>query len=472
MSQNTYEAIVIGGGPGGYPAAIRLVQLGVKTLVVEKEALGGVCLNWGCIPSKALIAAAGLAERMKHASTMGITATGVSVDVPQMQAWKNGIVKKLVGGIKTLLTGNGAEIAMGTATFTGPNTIELVDASGAKSTITATKGIIVATGTNVIRIPGFDLDGKTIVTAREAVSFDAAPKHLVIIGGGVIGLELGTVYLKLGSKVTIVELTDQLLPGVDLDMVKVVQKRLEKLGAKIHLGTKAVSATLTADGADVVIDKAGAQETLACDKVLVAVGFSPNTKTLGLDRAGVNLDPRGHVLVDAALRTNVPTIYAVGDVKGGPYLAHKATKEGEIAAEVIAGHKVALDLRAMPAAIFTDPEIATVGMSEAAATAAGRKITVGKFPFAALGRAMAVNETEGFFKVILDASDNQLLGVGIVGAEASDLISESALALEMSAFGEDVAWTVHPHPTLSEGIMEAFKVALGECVHVLAKKKV
>lgn len=471
MSQNTYEAIVIGGGPGGYPAAIRLAQLGVKTLVVEKEALGGVCLNWGCIPSKALIAAAGLAERMKHASTMGITATGVSVDVAQMQAWKNGIVKKLVGGVKSLVTGNGAEIAMGTATITGPDTVEVVDQSGAKSTIKATKGIVVATGTNVIRIPGFEVDGKVVVTAREAVSFESAPKHLVIIGGGVIGLELGTVYAKLGSKVTVVELTEQLLPGVDLDMVKVVQKKLEKLGAKIHLGTKAVSAKVNGDKAVVTIEKGGAQETLECDKVLVAVGFSPNSKNLGLEGVGVKLDPRGHVLVDAQLRTNVPTIYAVGDVKGGPYLAHKATKEGEIAAEVIAGHKAALDIRAMPAAIFTDPEIAVVGLSETAALAAGKKITVGKFPYAALGRAMAVSETDGFFKVILDETDHQLLGVGIVGAEASDLISESALALEMSAFGEDVGLTVHPHPTLGEGVMEAFKVALGECVHVLMKKK-
>ncbi len=467
MTQSTYEAIVIGGGPGGYVAAIRLGQLGVKTLVVEKESMGGVCLNWGCIPSKALIAAANTATRIKEAGTMGIEVAGVTVDVSKMQAWKDGIVKKLIGGVKTLVTGNGSEIAMGTAVLTGPRSVEITAKDGSKSTVTASKGIIVATGTQVIQIPGFALDGKTIVTAREAVSFQESPKHLVIIGGGVIGLELGTVYAKLGSKVTVVELTDSLLPGVDADLVKVVEKHLKKLGVAIHTGTKALGAELDGANAKVRVEKAGNVETLEADKVLVAVGFKPNTAGLGLESAGVKLDARGHILVDEQLRSSVPTVFAIGDVKGGPYLAHKASKEGEIAAEVIAGHKAALDLRAMPAAIFTHPEIATVGLSETAAKAQGREIKIGKFPFAALGRAMAVNETDGFFKVVVDAKDHQVLGVGVVGPEASDLISEAALALEMGAFAEDVGLTVHPHPTLGEGMMEAFKAALGEAVHMI-----
>jgi len=467
--ESTYEAIVLGGGPGGYVAAIRLGQLGVKTLCVEKESMGGVCLNWGCIPSKALIAAANTATKIREASTMGINVTGVTIDVAKMQVWKDGIVKKLTGGVRTLVTSNGASIAMGTATITGPNTIEIVGADGSKSAVTATKGIIVATGTQVIQIPGFTVDGKVVVTAREGVSFPEAPKHLVIIGGGVIGLELGTVYAKLGSKVTIVELLDSLLPGVDPDLTKVVEKHLKKLGVTIHTSTKALGADVSGDSAKVRIEKAGSAETLDADKVLVAVGFKPNTTGLGLDRVGVKLDPRGHVIVDDQLRSSIPSIFAIGDVKGGPYLAHKATKEGEIAAEVIAGHKAALDIRAMPAAIFTHPEIATVGMSETAAKAAGREVKIGKFPFAALGRAMAVNDTEGFFKVIIDAKDNQVLGIAIVGPEASDLISEAALAIEMSAFAEDVALTVHPHPTLGEGMMEAFKASLGEAVHILNK---
>jgi len=468
-TESTYEAIVIGGGPGGYVAAIRLGQLGVKTLCVEKESMGGVCLNWGCIPSKALIAAANTATKIREAGTMGISVTGVTVDVAKMQGWKDGIVKKLVGGVRTLVTTNGSAIAMGTATLTGPNTVEIVAADGSKSTVKATKAIIVATGTTVIAIPGFAVDGNVIVTAREGVSFQEAPKHLVIIGGGVIGLELGTVYAKLGSKVTIVELMDSLLPGVDADLTKVVEKHLKKLGVTIHTSTKALGADVTGGAAKVRIEKVGATETIEADKVLVAVGFKPNSAGLGLDKVGVKLDPRGHVVVDEHLRTNVPSIFAIGDVKGGPYLAHKASKEGEIAAEVIAGHHAALDVRAMPAAIFTHPEIATVGLSEAQAKAAGHDVKVGKFPFSVLGRAMAVNETEGFFKVIVDAKDNQVLGVGIVGPEASDLISEAALAIEMSAFAEDVALTVHPHPTLGEGMMEAFKVALGEAVHVINK---
>lgn len=467
MTQSTYEVIVVGGGPGGYVASIRLGQLGIKTLCVEKESMGGVCLNWGCIPSKALIAAAKTATSLREAGVMGITATDVSVDVAKMQGWKDGIVKKLTGGVRALVTGNGAEIAMGTAKFTSPRSIEITAADGSTRTVTASKGIIVATGTNVIQIPGFTVDGSTIVTAREAVSFQEAPKHLVVIGGGVIGLELGTVYAKLGSKVTVVELTNNLLPGVDPDVVKVVEKHLKKLGVVVHLGTKALGADVADGSATVRVEKDGAIESIPCDKVLVAVGFKPNTAGLGLDAVGVKLDARGHILVDEQLRSSVPTIFAIGDVRGGPYLAHKASKEGEICAEVIAGHKAALDLRSMPAAIFTDPEISTVGLSETAAKAQGREVKIAKFPFAAMGRAMAVNETDGFFKVIVDPKDNLVLGVSIVGCEASNLISEAALGIEMSAFAEDIALTVHPHPTLGEGMMEAFKAVLGEAVHIM-----
>jgi len=464
---NEYEAIVIGGGPGGYVAAIRLGQLGVKTLCVEKEAMGGVCLNWGCIPSKALIAAANLANKVRNAGHMGITVKDLEVDVAKMQVWKEGIVKKLTGGVSSLVKGSGGTIVMGTAALTGPSAVDVTSADGKKETYTASKGIIVATGAQMIQIPAFEPDGDVVITAREAVSLQSAPESMVLIGGGVIGLELGMVYQKLGTKITVVELMDQLLPGTDLDLVRVVQKHLKKDGAEIHLKSKAVKLDKSGGRAKVTIDTEGKEQLVEAEKVLVAVGFKPNSAGLGLEDVGVKLDERGHVLVDEHMRSNVPTIFAIGDVAGMPYLAHKASKEGEIAAEVIAGHKSARDYRGMPAAIFTDPEIATVGMSESEAKAQGKKVKVGKFPFAASGRAMAVSETDGFIKVIIDEGDHQLLGVAIVGPEASDLISESALALEMCAFAEDVALTVHPHPTLGEGVMEAFKHALGEAIHIM-----
>ncbi len=465
---NEYEAIVIGGGPGGYVAAIRLGQLGVKTLCVEKEAMGGVYLNWGCIPSKALIAAANLANKVRNAQHMGITVKDLEVDVAKMQEWKEGIVKKLTGGVTSLVKGNGGDIAMGAAVITDPNTVEVTGADGKKQTYKATKGIIVATGTQMIQIPGFEPDGDVVITAREAVSLQKAPQSMLLIGGGVIGLELGMVYQKLGTKITVVELLDQLLPGTDADLVRVVQKHLKKdAPADIHLSSKAVSLDKSGAKAKVTIETDGKQQVVEVEKVLVAVGFKPNSEGLGLDKVGVKLDERGHILVDDQLRTNVPTIFAIGDVIGQPYLAHKASKEGEIAAEVIAGRKAARDWRGMPAAIFTDPEIATVGLTETEAKAQGKQVKIGKFPFAASGRAMAVSETDGFVKVIIDESDHQLLGVAIVGPEASDLISESALAMEMCAFAEDVALTVHPHPTLGEGVMEAFKHALGEAIHIM-----
>lgn len=465
---NEYEAIVIGGGPGGYVAAIRLGQLGVKTLCVEKEAMGGVCLNWGCIPSKALIAAANFANKIRNAEHMGITVKDLQVDVAKMQQWKEGIVKKLTSGVTSLVKSNGGDIAMGTAVITDPNTVEVTGADGKKETYKATKGIIVATGTDMIQIPGFEPDGNVVITAREAVSLQKAPASMVLIGGGVIGLELGMVYQKLGTKITVVELLDQLLPGTDPDLVRVVQKHLKKgEPADIHLKSKAVSLDKSGGKAKITIETEGKQEVIDAEKVLVAVGFKPNSGGLGLDNVGVKLDESGHIIVDDQFRTNVPTIFAIGDVAGPPYLAHKASKEGEIAAEVIAGRKAARDWRGMPAAIFTDPEIATVGLTETEAKAQGKKVKIGKFPFAASGRAMAVSETDGFIKVIVDETDHQLLGVAIVGPEASNLISESALAMEMCAFAEDVALTVHPHPTLGEGVMEAFKKALGEAIHIM-----
>jgi dihydrolipoamide dehydrogenase len=469
MANASYDVIVIGAGPGGYPAAIRSAQLGLKTLCVEKEYMGGVCLNWGCIPSKALIAAAGTVERIRHADKMGITTGEVKVDIEKMQAWKDGIVKKLTGGVSTLIKANKGESVLGTAKIKSKNTVEVTKQDGKVETYEAKKGIIISTGATPIQIPGFTVDGKVVITAREAVSLKKVPGTLVLIGGGVIGLELGMVYQKLGSKVIVVEMLDQLLPTEDLDLVKVVEKRFTSKGGEILTKAKAKSCVVKGDKATVTVEHNGKDRTIEADAVLVAVGFRPNSKGLGLEEVGVKVDERGHILTNEFLQTSVPSIYAIGDVSGPPYLAHKATKEGEIAAEIIAGHKAARDWRVMPAAIFTDPEIATAGLKEKEAKAQGREIKIGKFPFSVSGRAMAVSETEGFIKTIIDAKTNEVLGVGIVGPEASDLISEATLAIEMCAFAEDVGLTIHPHPTLGEGMMESFKHALGEAVHIMNK---
>ncbi|MAQ19859.1 MAG: dihydrolipoyl dehydrogenase [Sandaracinus sp.] len=475
MAKESYEAIVIGAGPGGYVAAIRLGQLGIKTLCVEKEYWGGVCLNWGCIPSKALIAASGLAHKVRNSAHIGIEVEGLKVDVAKMQEWKDGIVKKLTSGVKGLVKGNGADVAFGAAKLVSKNEVEVTDPDGKTTTYEATKGIIVATGAQIINIPGFEPDGETIVDARAAVSLQSAPESMMIVGGGVIGMELGMVYQKLGTKLTVVELMDQILPGTDKDLVKVVEKHFTKGDnpATVLTKSKAKSVTVKEGNAKVVVETDGKDQTFEVEKLLVCVGFRPNSKGLGLEEVGVKLDDRGHIEVNDKFETNVPGIYAIGDVTGLPYLAHKASKEGEIAAEVIAGHKGALnDVVAMPAAIFTDPEIATVGLTETAAKKAGKKYEVGKFPFAASGRAMAVQETDGFIKVLTDPeNDSKVLGMAIVGPEASDLISEGALAMEMHAYAEDVALTVHPHPTLGEGVMEAFKASMGEAIHVMNRKK-
>jgi dihydrolipoamide dehydrogenase len=465
MANRSYDAVVIGGGPGGYSCAIRLGQLKQKVACVEKEEIGGVCLNWGCIPSKALIAASHLYEKAQHGANMGIKVSGLSLDVNAMQDWKGGIVKKLTGGVRGLLKTNGAELIAGTATLTGPNTLEVVNAEGKRETIEA-KSIVLATGSSTIELPSFKFD-KGVIGAKEAVSLRDIPKRMLVIGGGVIGLELGCVYQKLGAAITVVEATPTLLPGTDPDCTAVVERRMVKLGAKIYKGAKAMGYERQKDGSLAVrIEVNGKTETVETDCVLVAVGMRPNSKGLGLEKVGVKIDERGFVPTDKFCRTNIPSIYAIGDVSGIPLLAHKASKEAEIAAEVIAGHKAAKDWQAIAAATFTDPEIASVGMTEAQAKEKGFEVQIGKMPFSASGRAMAVSETEGFVKMVADKKTHQLLGVHIVGPSASDLISEGALAIEMAAFLEDVGLTIHPHPTLGEAVMIAAQHGLGQAIDI------
>ena len=469
MANRTCDVVVIGGGPGGYPCAIRLGQLKQKVICIEKEEVGGVCLNWGCVPSKALINASHTYEMVKdHGAVMGIIAPSVSIDPPKLMEWKDGIIKKLTGGVRGLFRGNHVDLVMGEARVVGPRTVEVKTKEGTTETIEATKAIVIATGSSTIEIPSFKFDGKQIIGAKEAVSLREIPKRMLVIGGGVIGLELGTVYMKFGAALTVVEATAGLLPGVDPECTAVVEKKLLKKGAKILKNTRAVGYEKQKDGSLAVkLDLGdGKFDTVECDVVLVAVGMRPNGAGLGLEEIGVKVE-RGFVPTNQVGQTNVDGVYAIGDVSGQPMLAHKATKEGEVVAEVIAGQMAAKDWVSIPAAIFTDPEVAVAGLTEAQAKEKGIEVKVGKFPFAALGRAMAMNETEGFFKIVSNKDTNEVLGIHIVGPEASNLISEGALALEMHAFLEDLGLTIHPHPTLGEGMMEAAMNGMGHAIHIL-----
>ncbi len=471
MAESKFDAIVLGGGPGGYVCAIRLAQLGLKTACVETEQVGGVCLNWGCIPSKALITNAHHYVKAQHLSQQGISFGPVTLDVPAMQAWKDGIVHKLTNGIRGLFKSYGVTLLEGTGKFTSARELEVAHRDGTVSQLEATRAIVIATGSSTIEVPGFEFDGLQIIGAREAVSLQHIPKRLLVIGGGVIGLELGMVYQSFGAELTVVELTNTLLPGVDAEAVRLVEKRIVSRGGKVLKGTRAEGYSKKNDGSLQVKIVTGSEVgEVDCDAVLVAVGMRPRSRGFGLEAVGVELDERGFVRTDAQCSTNVPGIYAVGDVSGPPMLAHKASKEGEICAEVIAGKAAAKDWVAIPGVVFTDPEIGAAGLTEEKAKEKGLDVQIGRFPFAALGRAMALGETEGFVKIIADKKTSRVLGVTIVGPSASDLISEAMLALEMGATAEDLALTIHPHPTLGEAMMEAGAATLGHAVH-LAKKR-
>jgi dihydrolipoyl dehydrogenase len=459
------QLVVIGGGPGGYAAAFRAADLGLEvTLIDAAAALGGECLHHGCIPSKALLTATHLFEQISAAQTMGIRAEHVSVDAPTMNQWKDGLLGQLAKGLQQLAERRGIEIIHGQATFTGSRRLR-ISASGAGSL--SFDQAIIATGSRPVHLPGVEVDGERVLTSREALQLRQIPQHLLVIGGGYIGLELSSVYARLGSQVTIVELTAQLLPGIERDLVQVVQQTLRKRGIEILLRTKVSG--VQHEGQHLTVNLAqenGTTQALEVDRVLVAVGRRPNTESLGLEQTRVKLDERGFIQVDAQRRTTDARIYAVGDVTGEPMLAHKAAREGKVAAEVIAGQPAAFDNVTVPAVVFTEPEIAFCGLSEEQARAAGYTLKVGKFPFRALARALTLNATEGFVKVIADAEHDRVLGVRMVGPGASDLISEAVLAIEMGAQLEDLAASIHPHPTLSEAVAEAAEVALQRTIHL------
>ncbi len=456
------EVAIIGGGPGGYVAAIRAADLGKEVVLIdEQEKLGGVCLQYGCIPSKVLINAVELSESANNASNLGLNVEGITFDLDKLRNWKNSVIDKLTKGVEGLVKRRGIEVIKGRARFDGNKSllIEGSDVSGVEF-----KHCIIATGSRPRRIP--PAEGINVWTSKDALEVPEVHDRLLIVGGGYIGLELGLVYAGLGSKITMVDFLPRLLMGADFDLVKVMVSHAESRFDKILYESKVVKIEETNSGFVSTVEHDGAEVTLESDRVLTAVGRLPNTEDIGLENTSITLNDQGFIPVSEENRTAEAHIYAIGDVTPGPMLAHKASREAHVAAEVIADYKSAFDNRAIPAVVFTDPEIAWSGLTEREAEAKGIKINVGKFPLRALGRAQTIGRTDGLVKIISDPESNAVLGVGMVGPHASELISEGTLAIEMGATLEDIIVTIHPHPTLSEAIMEAAEVAAGEAVHI------
>lgn len=461
------DVLVIGGGPGGYVAAIRAAQLGKKVTLVERGELGGVCLNVGCIPSKALISVAHNYEHAQHGmDKMGITTEGVKLDFSKAQSFREEVVKKLTSGVAGLLKGNEVTVVKGEALFVNEREVRVFDNYDVNRY--RFNECIIATGSRAIELKAFPFGGR-VLSSTEALSLPEVPKSMIVIGGGYIGIELGTAYAKLGTKVTVLEGTDTILPGFEGALTQPVKKNLKAASVEIHTKALAKSMQETENGVTVLAEIKGEEKTFDAEYVLVTVGRRPNTDTLGLDAAGVKLNDRGFIEVDKQGRTNVEHIYAIGDIVPGLALAHKASYEGKVAAEVIAGHPSEVDYRAIPAVVFSDPEIASVGLSEDEAKTQGLKVKAGKFPFAANGRALGINNTQGFVKVVAEEGTDVVLGVQIVGPEASNLIAEAGLAIEMGATLEDIALTIHAHPTLGEVVMEATEVVMGQPIHIVVK---
>ncbi len=466
-----YDVCVIGAGPGGYVAAIRASQLGLKTAIIEREYMGGVCLNVGCIPSKAMISAASFLDKAKnHSSPMGIEIEGVKVNMPKLKKWKESVSAKMSGGVSQLLKGNKVEIIKGEATFKDTETLMVSSSEGDKEI--KAENFIVATGSRPIELPAFPYDEETILSSTGALDLEAVPKKLIVIGGGYIGLEIGSYLKKLGSEVTVLEAGGQLLSGLcDQDVHKTLERSVKKQGLDVHYNAFAKDYKKSGRSVVVTAEVNGEKKEFKADKVLVTVGRVPNSDQMNLKGIGVELDERGFVKVDPRRRTNVQGIWCIGDIAGQPLLAHKASHEGVMVAEIISGENRVYDAKTVPAVIFTHPEIAWVGRTEEEAKAEGFETISGKFPFGANGKAVSLQETEGFVKMIADAKTHALLGVHIIGPEASNLISEAALAMEMGATLEDIALTIHPHPTLGETMMECAEVTLGHGIHVMNQKK-
>ncbi len=461
-----FDLVVIGAGPGGYTAAIKAAQLGMKTAIVEKgENLGGTCLNVGCIPSKALLSSSELFHEAQHGfKSHGIKAEGVTMDVAAMMKRKDGVVRKMARGIDYLMNKNGIEHVSGSGRIVNAGEVEV---TGGKAVRTLkTKRILIATGSSVSGLPFLEFDGETVLSSDHSIALGQAPESMIVIGGGAIGLELGSVWARLGTKVTVVEFLPRIAAIFDEDITQALQKLLQKQGLKFHLGTGVESAEKTKNGIKLTAAKGDKSLELEAEKVLVAVGRKPNTDGLGATEAGVELDERGRIRTDAEWQTNVPGIYAIGDVIAGPMLAHKAEQEAVAAVERMAGKAGRVNYDTIPWVIYTAPEVAAVGLTEAEAKEKGHEVSVGAFPFQANGRAVAGAHADGLAKIIADKETDRVLGAQILSANASELIAEAVLLMEFDGSAEDLARTIHAHPTMSEGLREAAHMAMGEPLHI------
>jgi len=466
------EVVVLGSGPGGYTAAFRAADLGKKVVLIERySTLGGVCLNVGCIPSKALLHTAKVITEAEETAQHGVSFSSPNIDLEQLRHWKaNDVVGKLTGGLASMAKQRDVTVVQGLGKFTGPNQIAVTAADGKLTTVSFDYAIIAA-GSQATKFPGAPADER-IMDSTGALALADIPKRLLVIGGGIIGLEMGTVYDALGSKVSVVEFTDGLVQGCDRDLVRPLQKRMEKRFESIMLSTKVVSMDAKADGIHVSFEgEAAPKDVQVYDRVLVSIGRKPNGKNIGAELAGVNINDWGFIPVDKQMRTNVPHIFAIGDIVGQPMLAHKATHEGKVAAEVIAGHKVQFQAMTIPSVAYTDPEIAWAGVTETEAKAQGIDYEKASFPWAASGRALSVGRTEGTTKLIFDKTSHRLIGAGIVGVNAGELLAETVLAIEMGADAHDLGLTIHPHPTLSETVCFAAEMKEGTITDLYIKKR-
>jgi len=464
------QTLVLGSGPGGYTAAFRAADLGQQVIMIERHArIGGVCLNVGCIPSKALLHTAQIINEAADMSDHGVTFAKPDIDIRKIETWKNSIVDKLTGGLKALAKQRKVEIVQGEASFTGSHTMQVDTGDGIKTI--SFDNCIVAAGSRVTKIPVFPNDDPRMMDSTDALDLENIPKKLLVIGGGIIGLEMATVYNALGSDITVVELQDSLIPGADKDIVKPLLKRVQAQYEAIYLNTKVASIEPQTKGLKVGFEGKDAPETAIFDKILVAVGRMPNGKLLNAEAAGLAVNDHGFIDVDAQMRTNVPHIYAIGDIVGQPMLAHKAVHEAKVAAEVISGHKAAFDPMTIPSVAYTDPEVAWMGKSESEAKAEGIDYVKGAFPWAASGRSLSIGRDEGLTKALFEKETGKLIGAGIVGPNAGELIAEAVLALEMGADAEDIGMTIHPHPTLSETLGFAAEMAEGNITDLMPPRK-
>ena len=464
------EIVVLGSGPGGYTAAFRAADLGKKVILIEQhKTLGGVCLNVGCIPSKALLHAAKVISESKEIGEFGISFGKPKVDLDKLRGWKNGVVSKLTKGLTGLSKQRKVEIVEGHGQFSGPNMIEVQTTNGLKRI--SFDAAIIAVGSHVTKIPGIPYDDPRVMDSTDALTLQSIPKSMLVIGGGIIGLEMATVYQALGTKITVVELADSLIPGADKDIVRPLHKRLLTQYEGIHLKTKVTALTAEKNGLKAQFEGDNVPTTSSYEKVLVAIGRKPNGKAIGAQLAGIRVDDSGFIPVNKQMKTNIPHIYAIGDVAGNPMLAHKATHEGKLAAEVAAGFKRSFDAKTIPSVAYTDPEIAWMGLTETQAKSEGIEFEKATFPWAASGRSLATGRDEGITKLLFDKNTKRLIGAAIVGSNAGELIGETVLALEMGADAEDIGLTIHPHPTLSESIFFAAEIAEGSITDLYIPKK-